>query len=97
MDNIPAVIAVTLTGVAMLGGVMLYVIRGEIGKATANLQPKNGGTGWSDVHTKLDTVIVRQAEVVEDVRYLRERVDRHVETHDHSNPTPYRRRSTDHD
>jgi hypothetical protein len=97
VDNIPAIIAVTLTGVAMLGGAMLYVIRGEIGKATKDLQPKNGGTGWSDVHHKLDTVLHRQGEVIEDVQYLRERIDRHVDSHDHTNPTNNFRRSTDND
>jgi hypothetical protein len=97
VDSIPAVIAVTLTGVAMLGGLMLYVIRGEISKATKDLQPRNGGTGWSDVHVKLDTVIDRQAEVITDVTYLRERLDRHVDSHDHTNPTNNFRRATDND
>ena len=87
MDNVPAVIAVVLTGTAMLGGVMLYVIRGEISKATKYLQPRNGGEGWSDVHDKVTLIVERQGDmferqgdIVDDVRYLRKRVDDHITT-----------------
>lgn len=50
MDNVPAIIGVTLTGVAMIGGLLLYVIRGEIVKATQQIQPDaNGGSSLPDV------------------------------------------------
>lgn len=50
MDSVPAIIGVTLTGVAMLGGLLLYVIRGEIHKATRPIQPDaNGGSSLPDV------------------------------------------------
>ena len=83
MDNIPAVVGVILTGVAMLGALMLYVIRGEITKATKYLQPRNGGEGWSDVHDKVTIIKDRQTELVDDVKYLRTRIDRHIDDHDH--------------
>ena len=83
MDNVPAVIAVILTGTAMLGGLLLYVIRGEIHTATKYLQPRNGGEGWSDVHDKVTLIVERQTEIVDDVKYLRTRIDRHIDDHDH--------------
>ena len=83
--NVPAYVGVILTGVAMLGGLMLYIIRGEIAKATKYLQPRNGGEGWSDVHDKVTLIVNRQsdmfdrqADIVDDVKYLRTRVDEHI-------------------
>jgi hypothetical protein len=58
-------------------------IKSAVTEATAQIQPKNGGKGWQDVHSKLDTVIDRQAEVVDDVRYLRGRLDSHIDGHHH--------------
>jgi hypothetical protein len=90
VDNVPAVIAVILTGTAMLGGLLLYVIRGEIRTATKYLQPRNGGEGWSDVHDKVTLIVNRQSDMferqgdlVDDVKYLRARIDRHIDDHDH--------------
>ena len=57
-------------------------IKAAVEHVAAKVQPKNGGQGWIDVHNKLDTVIVRQGEVVDDVRYLRERIDHHIDNHD---------------
>ena len=95
MELDPAVIGVTVSVVVAVGAFFLYLVRGEISRASKERQPRNGGSGWLDVHHKLDTVIERQAEVVEDVRYLRARVDRHIEGHDHHNPTGLYRRKTD--
>jgi len=91
----PAVIGLVITVTIAAAAFALYIIRGEIAKAAKDRQPRNGGTGWIDVHYKLDTVIDRQAEIVDDVRYLRDRIDRHIETHDHHNPTGFHRRVTD--
>lgn len=82
------VIGLIVTSVIAAGAFALYIIRGEIAKAGKDRQPRNGGTGWIDVHYKLDTVIDRQSEVVADVRYLRERIDRHVDEHDHTDRRP---------
>jgi hypothetical protein len=82
MESAPAIIGVTLTGVAMLGALLLYIIRGEITKAGKDRQPRNGGTGWIDVHHKLDTVIIRQSDVIDDVAYLRKRLDQHIDHHE---------------
>ena len=54
-------------------------IKAAVEHVAAKVQPKNGGQGWIDVHNKLDTVIVRQGEVVDDVRYLRGRLDHHID------------------
>lgn len=95
MDIQPAWAGITVTVILAAGAFALYIIRGEIARGPKGAQPRNGGTGWIDVHSKLDTVISRQLEVVDDIRYLRERVDRHIDTHDHHNPTPHPRRTTD--
>ena len=58
-------------------------IREAVEMVAVKVQPRNGGHGWDDVHHKLDTVITRQGEVVEDVRYLRGRLDSHIDGHDH--------------
>jgi len=79
--NVPAYVGVILTGVAMLGALMLYIIRGEIAKATKYLQPRNGGEGWSDVHDKVTLIVERQGEIVSDVAYIRQRLDTHIDTH----------------
>lgn len=54
-------------------------IRDAVDHLADKVQPQNGGTGWRDVHNKLDVVITRQGEVVEDVRYLRGRLDNHID------------------
>ena len=95
MDNIPAVIAVTLTGVAMLGAGMLYVIRGEIGKATKDLQPKNGGGGWSDTARIVNQIDTRLTALGKEVQQLHARIDYLHDRQPPPNPTPYRRRAND--
>lgn len=57
-------------------------IKAAVVFAAKDLQPKNGGTGWKDVHNKLDVVLDRQGEVLSDVQYLRARIDNHID-HDH--------------
>jgi hypothetical protein len=58
-------------------------IKAAVDFVAAKVQPRNGGHGWDDVHSKLDTVITRQSEVVGDLRYLRGRLDNHIDGHDH--------------
>jgi hypothetical protein len=54
-------------------------IKAAVEHVAEKVQPQNGGTGWRDVHNKLDVVITRQGEVVEDLRYLRGRLDNHID------------------
>lgn len=54
-------------------------IKSAVDLVAEKVQPQNGGTGWRDVHNKLDVVITRQGEVVEDLRYLRGRLDNHID------------------
>ena len=54
-------------------------IREAVDLVAAKVQPRNGGHGWDDVHSKLDTVITRQGEVVDDLHYLRGRLDHHID------------------
>jgi hypothetical protein len=56
-------------------------IKAAVEDVAVKLQPRNGGRGFDDVHNKLDTVITRQGEVVSDLRYLRGRLDDHIDTH----------------
>lgn len=58
-------------------------IREAVDLVAAKVQPENGGKGWRDVHSKLDVVITRQGEVVSDLRYLRGRLDNHIDN-DHA-------------
>jgi hypothetical protein len=78
----PALIGIGVTITIAAGAFALYIIRGEIAKAGKDRQPRNGGTGWIDVHHKLDTVILRQTDVIADVTYLRARLDQHIDHHD---------------
>lgn len=56
-------------------------IREAVDLVAAKVQPRNGGKGWQDVHTKLDTVITRQGEVVSDLSHIRTRLDEHIDWH----------------
>ena len=105
----PAVLA-SLGTIAVIGlGGLLYIIRAEIGKntkvtkANAEQMVPNHGTSMRDA---VDRIEKRQEEdrstyarlineVHNDVVYVRDRIDRHVETHDHKNPTGLRRRRSD--
>lgn len=85
------------TVVALLGGLM-YLIRAEIRKGNdvadeslAQMVPNHGAS----LRDAVDRIEGHIGELRQDVGYLRERVDRHVDTHDHVNPTPHRRRRTD--
>jgi hypothetical protein len=94
----PSAIAVLTAVMVPLVGVLLYVIRAEIRKnsavtdATHDQVIPNHGTSLRDA---VDRIERRIDGVHEDVTYLRDRVDRHVDTHDHANPTEHYRRSTD--
>ena len=81
MEYVPA-IGVGVTVMVAAGAFALYVIRGEIARGPKNAQPRNGGTGWIDVHSKLDTVLTRQTEVIDDLSYLRGRLDHHIDNHE---------------
>ena len=93
----PSAIAI-LTGIMVpLVGALLYIIRAEIRKnsavtdATHEQMIPNHGTSLRDAvdrieHGRLeDRALYQQLihDVHTDVRYVRDRVDRHVEGHDH--------------
>lgn len=81
MQYVP-VVAVILTGMTILSGVLLYVIRSEITKATKPIQPDaNGGKSLPDAIQRIDVVVERQTDVIRDLRALRERLDDHVYWH----------------
>jgi hypothetical protein len=94
-----AVALFTAVMVPLLAG-LLYIIRAEIRKnsvvtdATHEQVIPNHGTSLRDA---IDRIEKRIDGVHEDVTYLRDRVDRHVDSHDHANPTGRYRRSTDTD
>lgn len=71
----------TVAGLAVvaLAG-LLYLIRAEIAKTKADLatlRPNNG----SSIADKVDTILARQGEVIDDLSYLRRRLDDHVDWH----------------
>lgn len=81
MDYVP-VVAVTFTGLTILGAVLLYVIRAEIRKATQQIQPEaNGGKSLPDAIDRIDLVVARQTDVIRDLRGIRERLDEHISWH----------------
>lgn len=69
------------SGVAVvaLAGLM-YLIRSEIKKAQADLSTlrPNGGSSMAD---KVDLILTRQSEVIDDLNYMRERLDAHIAWH----------------
>ena len=82
----PAVLASLATvAVAVCGG-LLYIIRGEIRKntqttdITARQMIPNHGTSLRDA---VDRIERQLGELREDIGYVRARVDRHVDSHDH--------------
>lgn len=88
MDNVPAV-GLAVSVLIAAGAFALYIIRGEITRAAKDVQPRNGGTGWQDLHDKVTLIVERQGDmferqgdIVEDVRYLRKRVDDHITNSD---------------
>jgi hypothetical protein len=99
MDTIdPSVIAIiTAVAVPVLAG-LLYIIRAEIRRntvttdATHDQMIPNHGTSMRDAVDRIENTI---HDLRGDVAYLRDRVDRHVDSHDHANPTGRYRRSTD--
>lgn len=52
----------------------------------ARVQPRNGGGGWSDVATTVKQIASQQADAAADLLYLRGRIDRHIDSHDHNGP-----------
>ena len=105
----PSAIAVLTAIMVPVVGALLYVIRAEIRKntkttdATHEQMVPNHGTSMRDA---VDRIEKRQEEdrstyarlineVHNDVVYVRDRIDRHVETHDHKNLTGLRRRRSD--
>jgi hypothetical protein len=49
-------------------------ITAAVTRLSDKVQPQNGGSGWRDVHHKLDTVIERQA-------HIADRLDAHIDWH----------------
>lgn len=79
MDNVAAV-GLALSVLIAAGAFALYIIRGEIARASKDVQPRNGGNGWQDLHDKVTLLVDRQGDIVDDVRYLRVRLDTHIDT-----------------
>lgn len=59
---------------------LLYLIRAEIAKTKADLATlrPNGGSSMAD---KVDTILQRQGEVIDDLAYMRRRLDAHIDWH----------------
>ena len=86
MDFDPAAIGVTVTILIAGGSFALYIIRGEIKRNTtvtdmthAQTIPNHGAS----LRDAVDRIEKRIDGVHQDVIYLRNRVDRHVDDHDH--------------
>lgn len=71
--------AIAGVAVVALAG-LLYLIRSEIKKAQADLSTlrPNGGSSMAD---KVDLILTRQSEVIDDLNYLRGRIDSHIDWH----------------
>ena len=63
--------AIVTIVVALMAG-LLWLVRGEIQKATRQIQPKaNGGLSLTDLHAKTDLVFARQSDLADDVKDIR--------------------------
>jgi Flp pilus assembly protein TadD len=82
---VETILAITGTAVVVLsalGGFGVYVIRGEIAKATKPIQPEaNGGKSLPDVAANTALIVERQTDIIRDIRSLRERLDDHIDNH----------------
>ena len=56
-------------------------IKAAVEEVAVKVQPKNGGTGWSDTAATVKQIAERQGEVLESVTYLRTRLDQHIDWH----------------
>ena len=90
MNLDPAAIGITVTVLGAAAAFALYVIRGEIKKNTvvtdlthAQTVPNHGAS----LRDAVDRIEKRIDGVHEDVIYVRARVDRHIDDHDHGRTT----------
>ena len=85
MPEPAALASLSAVAVAVLGA-LLYVIRAEIRKntqttdITAKQMVPNHGASLRDAVDRIETHI---GELREDINHVRQRVDRHVDSHDH--------------
>ena len=49
-------------------------LENKITEVAIQIQPKNGGTGWTDLHKKVDCLVENQAQIKSDVETLRSAV-----------------------
>ena len=88
MDIDPALIGITVTVLIAGSAFALYIIRGEIKKNTVTTDLTHAQTipnHGASLRDAVDRIEKRIDGVHADVIYVRDRVDRHVEGHDHDN------------
>jgi hypothetical protein len=67
-----------LTIVGVVLGALLWLIRTEVMRTRNEFRPNGGGS----LRDQVDLIVRRQSDVIDDVTYLRARLDRHIEHHE---------------
>lgn len=58
-------------------GALLWLIRTEVLRTRNEFRPNGGGS----LRDQVDLIVKRQGDVIEDLTYLRTRVDHHIDNH----------------
>lgn len=56
-------------------------ITAAVTRLSDKVQPQNGGTGWKDVHNKIDGIAEQVGTLVERQTYISDRIDSHISWH----------------
>lgn len=70
------------TIVTLVMAALLWLIRTEILRTRNEFRPNGGGS----LRDQVDLIVRRQADVIDDLTYLRGRLDTHIDNHDDRSP-----------
>lgn len=70
------------TIVTLVMAALLWLIRSEILRTRNEFRPNGGGS----LRDQVDLIVKRQGEVIDDLGYLRGRLDQHIDHHNDGRP-----------
>ena len=71
---------VTIVGAVMAA--LLWLIRSEVQRTRKEFRPNGGGS----LRDQVDLIVKRQTDVIDDLGYLRNRLDQHIDHHNDGRP-----------